>query len=92
MAGPESKIERKVCSVLLLKHGIPNVKLGFDGWPDRMYLLPKGKAVFIEFKSLSGRLMPRQAYRIKCLTKWGYPAIACDDVDEAVAFVLGHLK
>lgn len=45
----ESKIEQKVCRDAL-RMGVRNLKLnvtGQTGWPDRMFLIPGGRALFI---------------------------------------------
>ena len=67
MAGPEAKVERKVCDDALKKLGVPSFKWGVDGWPDRIFLIPGGRPFFIEFKAPGEEPNPRQAFRIKCL-------------------------
>jgi len=91
MAGPEAKIERSVCDQALRKLGIPNVKWGVDGWPDRIFLLP-GCPFFIEFKAPGEEPKPRQAFRIQCLKTWGYKVEVCYDVDTALMFLQGALN
>jgi hypothetical protein len=82
--GTESKIEQKVCHHMLLKLGIPNTKWGVDGWPDRIFFIPPAKTVFVEYKAPGGQLMPRQAYRIKCLRTWGFKVFIHDDAAESI--------
>jgi len=45
---------------------------GAKGYPDRILLTPKGHAVFLEFKSARGQLMPLQLYRLSMLRKMGF--------------------
>lgn len=45
------------------KRGIMHRKmngLGFRGWPDRLFILPSGRVVWIEFKRPGGKLTPLQ--------------------------------
>ena len=58
----ESQIEAEVCGyaerrgALTFKFSSPNRR----GVPDRIFIFPGGKAVFIEFKSAKGKLSPLQ--------------------------------
>lgn len=50
----EVDLEEWVCSRALTLYAVPSVKLnlrGSNGWPDRMYLVPGGEPLFIEFKN-----------------------------------------
>ena len=57
----ESPIEAACCAYATLAGCVP-VKLqgGVTGTPDRLFLLPGGKTLLVEFKSPTGRLSPRQ--------------------------------
>jgi hypothetical protein len=68
----ESKLESKVADKSLSDYGICSVKWGKDGWPDRIFLIPGGQPLIIEFKSVGEKLSDRQKFRIHCLTIWGY--------------------
>lgn len=53
IAKKEAAIEEEACQQVLLHLGIFNVKLKKTtevGWPDRQFILPDGKSLFIEFK------------------------------------------
>lgn len=84
MAGEEAKIERAVCAHALNKLGVPNFKWGVDGWPDRCFLLPNGRPLFIEYKAPGEEPEPRQAFRIKCLKTWGYEVYVHDNAKESI--------
>jgi hypothetical protein len=87
MAGPEATIERAVCETALKKLGVPSVKWGVDGWPDRIFFIPGGKPLFIEFKAPGEVPRPRQAYRRKCLTLWGYTIEIHHDTETALSAI-----
>ena len=91
MAGPEATIERWVCDQALNKLGVPNVKWGIDGWPDRIFLLP-GRPFLIEFKAPGEEPSPRQLYRIKCLKLWNYDVEVFDDRDKALEAISKKLE
>ena len=57
----EAAIEAGCCKYAVKRGCIP-VKLqgGVTGTPDRLFLLPGGKTLLVEFKSPTGRLSPRQ--------------------------------
>jgi hypothetical protein len=82
--GIESKTEQKVCAYMLAKLGIPNVKWGVDGWPDRIFFVPPGRVVFVEYKAPGEKPMPRQIYRIKCLRTWGFRVFIHDNTTESI--------
>lgn len=84
MPGPEAKIERKVCLDAKRLLGVESFKWGVDGWPDRGFLIPRGRPLFIEFKAPGEPPSPRQAERLACLQIWGYAAEVHDDYDRAL--------
>lgn len=90
--GIEAKIERSVCAYVLKNLGVPNFKWGVDGWPDRCFLLPGGRPLFIEYKAPGAELMPRQAYRIKCLKTWGYEVYTHDNAAESIRQISRSLE
>lgn len=49
------------------------VKIGYDGYPDRLVLLPGGKARFVELKRYDGQTSPLQDYRAAVLGRLGFP-------------------
>lgn len=65
----ESAIERDFCRKAE-KLGIINLKLGQDGWPDRLFIFPSGMVAFVEFKTPSGKPSKSQAERMDLLAKY----------------------
>ena len=84
MAGVEAAIERSVCQQAVHKFGVPNIKLGQDGWPDRQFLIPGGQPFFIEFKAPGGKLSARQVARVKWLRSAGYQVEVHDETATAL--------
>lgn len=80
----ERKIEKDVCA-FAHKLGIPNIKLDIScgGYPDRLFLIPGGRPLFIEFKSPSGKMTVRQSAIYEALKTLGYNVKICRNVDEA---------
>ena len=86
----EKHIEREVVSRAKLR-GITSIKLNTEsgrGWPDRMFLIPGGRPLFIEFKRPGGRVSPRQTMIHDRLQKLGYDVEVHDDVDEAFRSII----
>lgn len=89
----ELVIETKVTN-WAKKHGIPSIKLelGHDaGWPDRMFLIPGGRPVFIEFKRKGEKPRKLQEHRHKTLRGLGYYVYSYDSVGESVITLRYHL-
>jgi hypothetical protein len=51
--------------------GYTVLKMGFDGWPDRLVLLGNNKHRWIEFKRPGGKLRKVQERRIEKMLKMG---------------------
>ena len=86
----ESKIERDACRKIYQMFGITSVKFTptkSTGYPDRIFWVPGGKPLFIEFKRPGEDLRPKQKHIAKELRKLGYNVVACDSVFGAVANV-----
>jgi hypothetical protein len=79
----ESSLERKVCADLAFQ-GFSTVKVGFDGWPDRLVLLGKGRHVWFEFKTKKGILRASQRVRIRQLERDGELVYVIRSEQEAV--------
>lgn len=67
----ESDIERK------LVEGVEDLggqclKMGQDGWPDRVVVLPAGRVVWVELKRPDGRVATLQKWRAAALRKLGH--------------------
>lgn len=56
------------------------VSPGFDGMPDRLLLLPRGKVAFVEVKAPGQKPRPLQLSRHKLLTGLGFRVFVLDDV------------
>ena len=88
----ESKIESKACEKIFNGLGVRSIKMGFDGWPDRVFLLPLGRVVWIEFKRPGGVVRKRQRGRIKTLQAIGHWAALIDNKEEAFNYVRRALE
>lgn len=51
------------------------VKMGWEGWPDRLVLWAPGRHFWVETKTRTGRLTPAQKVRIRWLEKRGETVI-----------------
>lgn len=90
----ETKIERQACSLIYKRFGIVGVKLtvrGERGWPDRLFLLPGGRPLLIEFKRPGEMPRPNQGRIIERLRLNGYLVATCDDAFDALNLVLDAL-
>ena len=80
----ESTLEKRVCG-LALQRGVIGLKLnvhGQTGWPDRLFLIPGGRPLFIEFKRPGGKgvLSPKQIHIHSILRAAGYQVEIHDNV------------
>ena len=64
---------------------------GFDGVPDRLVLLPKGKIAFIELKAPGKALRPLQIRRKQQLEALGFP-VYCIDSPEQIGGILDEIQ
>lgn len=89
----EKAIEARVCKRALEELGVPNlpVKLvagATTGWPDRIFLLPGGRPLFIEMKDPEkGVVSPKQHLIHKMLRDLGYEVQVHDNEQEAVTAI-----
>jgi hypothetical protein len=72
----EAAIEA-ACVKYANKHGCLTVKLqgGAVGTPDRLFLLPGGRTMIVEFKTPTGRLSPRQKLVFPQYDRIGHPVL-----------------
>jgi hypothetical protein len=85
----ETEIEQDVVDDAALL-GIPSLKLnlrGNRGWPDRIFLIPGGRPLFIEFKRGDEEPDPLQAHRHDVLRKLGYDIEVHHVREEALAAI-----
>jgi hypothetical protein len=91
MAGPEATIEREVCRRASMELGVPNIKLkDAAGFPDRLFLVPGGRPLMIEFKAPGAKPRKLQLYIHEQLRKLGYAVEVHDTVAGAVAAIKTH--
>ena len=90
----ESSIERQAVEHAH-RRGIDAIKLnlqGRRGWPDRLFLLPGGRPLFIEFKrTVKKKPDPLQARVHARLRKLGYRVLTCGSVEDAERAIDGAL-
>ena len=70
--------EVKKIGGLALKFSSPS----FDGVPDRLILLPKGKMAFVELKAPGKTLRPLQEKRKRQLESLGFLVFCMDDIKQ----------
>lgn len=77
----EKTLERKLVQAVKAMGGIAPkfVSPGFDGMPDRLVLLPMGRAAFVEIKRHGEKPRPLQAARHGMLRRLGFKVYVLDD-------------
>lgn len=68
------------------RYGVDSMKLGSvynADWPDRIFWMPCGRPLLIEFKRLGHKPTPAQAHRIEELKSKGYNVHVCDTFEHA---------
>lgn len=89
----EKKIEQKLVEMVRKMGGIA-LKLispSYDGMPDRLVLLPKGKIAFIELKAPRKKMRPLQIRRKKQLESLGF-AVYCIDGIQQIRGVIDEIQ
>ena len=84
---PEAKVRNPVVQWAKLQ-GIGHIRMSFrpgvtSGWPDDLFLLPGGKAYFIEFKRPGKEPTPLQWSKLEKARELGFAADWFDDSDKA---------
>lgn len=82
----ETDTEQKVCRKAK-DHGVLNFKLfgkHETGIPDRVFLIPGGRPLFIEFKRAGEDPRPKQDWWHDILRQLGYQVEVHDNADEAL--------
>ena len=85
----ESTIERNLRQAVERKGGLA-LKLagtGLMGIPDRLILLPGGLVRFVETKTTTGILSPRQKYMAGILAKLGFPVWVIRSTEDVQKFI-----
>ena len=83
----ESSIERWVCRKARNQFGVINIKIapaGTTGRPDRLFLIPGGKPLFIEFKKVGEEPEKIQLHRHEELRILGYDIEVHDTREGAI--------
>lgn len=91
----ESKIENDVSRRALYELGVASLKLnlrGNNGWPDRLYLIPGGRPLLIEFKRPGEEPRPLQVHRHAQLKMLNYHVEVHDDQLEAFKAIAKALE
>ena len=80
----EKAIESKLVKTVRIMGGLAPkfISPGFDGVPDRLVLLPKGKIAFIELKAPGKALRPLQIRRKQQLEALGFPVYRIDSPEQ----------
>ena len=74
----ERTIEKRG-DLLLYEAGFLTVKMGSQGWPDRLVLFGQGGHCWIEWKAPGGKLTAAQERRIPKMRAAGDTVFICDD-------------
>lgn len=91
----ETDIEQRACARALKELGVRSLKLnvvGQTGWPDRMFFVPGGRPLFIEFKRPGEEPGPKQQHIHALLRHIKYEVQVHDTVDGAFQAVLEAIK
>lgn len=85
MSGLEKDIEMPVVKWAQKNEFLtPKVKFAEAGWPDRLFISPRGHTIFIEFKRPPEKPDKLQEYRLAQLRQRGIPALWTDSVLEGI--------
>lgn len=88
---PEAKVRNPVVA-WAKRQGWGHIRMTFrpgveTAWPDDQFLLPDGKAVFIEFKRPGKEPTPKQYGKLRKANELGFYADWFDNADAARAFL-----
>lgn len=89
----EKQIEQKLVSAAKARGGLAPkfVSPGFDGVPDRIVLLPRGRIAFIELKAKGRKMRPLQVRRKRQLESLGF-SVYCIDSPEQIGGILDEIQ
>jgi hypothetical protein len=86
----EAYIEAKVCAYARAQYGFVNYKQGGHGYrnrPDRLFLGPRGRMFFIEFKQTGKKPTAGQERELQKLRVLGFKADWCDSIEQGKRIV-----
>ena len=80
----ESRIERRLASAVKTQGGLclKFISPGWDGAPDRLTLLPRGRMAFVELKAPGKTMRPLQVRRKEQLEGLGFLVYRVDGTDQ----------
>ena len=89
----EKNTEQKLVKAVKSKGGLARkfVSPGFDGVPDRIVLLPRGRIAFIELKAKGRKMRPLQVRRKRQLELLGF-SVYCIDSPEQIGGILDEIQ
>lgn len=89
----EKTTEQKLVKAVKSKGGLAPkfVSPGFDGVPDRIVLLPRGRIAFIELKAKGRKMRPLQVRRKRQLESLGF-SVYCIDSPEQIGGILDEIQ
>ena len=92
----EKEIQQPVIRYATLR-GVPHIRLYFGpgmrvGWPDVLFLIPGGIALFIEFKATGKRPTAKQRLKITLLIGLGFACHVCDNIEEGKKIIDSALR
>ena len=89
----EKSTEQKLVKAVKAKGGLAPkfVSPGFDGVPDRIVLLPRGRIAFIELKAKGRKMRPLQVRRKRQMESLGF-SVYCIDSPEQIGGILDEIQ
>ena len=89
----EKTTEQKLVKAVKAKGGLAPkfVSPGFDGVPDRIVLLPRGRIAFVELKAKGRKMRPLQVRRKRQLESLGF-LVYCIDSPEQIGGILDEIQ
>ena len=89
----EKSTEQKLVKAVKTRGGLAPkfVSPGFDGVPDRIVLLPRGRIAFVELKAKGRKMRPLQVRRKRQLESLGF-LVYCIDSPEQIGGILDEIQ
>ena len=89
----ERDIEQKLVKAVKARGGLAPkfVSPGFDGVPDRIVLLPRGRIAFMELKAKGRKMRPLQVRRKRQLESLGF-SVYCINSPEQIGGILDEIQ
>jgi hypothetical protein len=87
----ESRLEKKIVKALR-ESGFDSVKVGRNGWPDRLVITGPGHHLWLEVKQPGGSLTAAQKRLIPRMQEQGEPVYVVESVEEAMEIADRHWR